>query len=96
MIFQLSIIDSFRIDSGLIHPDSDWMMLSPEQIEQLKLLHGTSYQRRLDFENAVYQDRNGWGHTGNKLHDKQIDELKLKMEALFRIRTIPDRSGSSE
>lgn len=91
MIFQLSIIDSFRIDSSLIQQDSVRTLFSPEQQDQFKSMHGLSFQRRLDFENTVFKDRVGWVFTGNKLQDKLIAELRLKAEDTFRVRNTKGR-----
>lgn len=85
LIFNSSIIDSFKIDSTLIMEKLDKSLFSTEQISSLKALHGKSYSHKIDFENDVFKSNNLWEKTGNKLNDKEIDEKILLIESLFRV-----------
>lgn len=85
-IFNYARIDSFKIDSTLVNNELNKDEYSPEQIDGLKLLHGTAYSHKIDFENSVFSGKEEWSYSGNKLSDKNIDDKKQFLEELFRVR----------
>ena len=86
LIFNYSLVDSFKVDSTLVIEKLDKTKFSEQQIAALNALHGKSFSHKLDFENAVFGNNNLWRKTGNKLEDRIMDEKILLIEELFRIK----------
>ncbi len=88
LIFNYSIVDSFRIDSTLIIEKLDTDRFSEEQIAELKNLHGKSFSHKIDFEKAVFTNSNLWNKSGNKLEDRELDEKVSLIEEIFRVTSL--------
>jgi PiT family inorganic phosphate transporter len=84
-IFHYAIIDSFRIDSMLLLQSVSYNQFSYDQIEEIKRLHGKSFNHKIEFDEAVFYDNEQWGLNGARLRDKGIKEKKIIIENLFRV-----------
>jgi hypothetical protein len=58
---------------------------SYDQIEEIKRLHGKSFNHKIEFDEAVFYDNEQWGLNGARLRDKGIKEKKIIIENLFRV-----------
>ena len=84
-IFHYAIIDSFKIDSMLAKQSLSSNQFSPDEIEEIKKLHGKTFSHKIDFDAAVFNDVNKWGLNGDLLRDKSILEKKNLIQNIFRI-----------
>jgi PiT family inorganic phosphate transporter len=86
-IFHYAIIDSFKIDSILVlkslsHNDD---LFKHDQIEEIKRLHGKSFSHKIDFNAAVFYNKNQWEMNGDLLRDKHISDKKVLIQNIFRV-----------
>lgn len=85
LIFNYSLIDSFQIDSTKFMKEFDTKILSNEQVEEIKKLHGKAFSHKIDLNEALFNKSILWKKTGDKLTDREL-ELKISLiEELFRI-----------
>jgi len=84
-IFNYSIIDSFRIDSLRLQKHLNELKLNKEQIENIKQLHNKTFSHKVDFIQALFQDKEEWRLTGDKLVDIEKENKKLLLEEIFRV-----------
>jgi len=87
MIFQYSIVDSFRIDTAKIAGFVKDGSLSMDRFSSLKLKQGKTFKNKLDFENSLFENDTVWIATGKKLDDKETELLKSKIGEAFRIQS---------
>lgn len=85
MIFNYSIVDSFKIDSVKLKESLDISNFSSEQIEEVKKLHGRTFNHKIDFKESVFENNNLWKFTGDKLSDRQLEDKILQLEDFFRV-----------
>lgn len=83
-IFQLSKVDSFKIDSNKVKDFYKSKLLSENQFSFIKLYHGKSFSHKIDFQKAIFNE-SSWKSNGDKLHDNEINKLKELLENNFRI-----------
>ena len=86
-IFHYAIIDSFKIDSMLVLQslsDND-NLFTHNQIEEIKRLHGKSFSHKIDFDAAVFYNKNQWELNGDLLRDKHISDKKILIQNIFRV-----------
>lgn len=84
-IFHLAAIDSFRVDTTLVHT-LDTLWFSPAEIASIAAHHGRSFAHQLDFANTVFAAESVWAPTGDPLADKILQQKKRSVETLLRIR----------
>lgn len=84
-IFHYAIIDSFKIDSMLVLQLLSDNLFAYDQIEEIKRLHGKSFSHKIDFDTAVFYDKNQWELNGNLLRDKNISDKKILIQNIFRV-----------
>ncbi len=87
MIFQYSIVDSFRIDTAKIAGFVKDGTLSMDRLSSLKLKQGKTFKHKLDFENSLFENDTVWIATGKKLDDKETELLKSSIGEVFRIQS---------
>ncbi|MBK7630506.1 MAG: inorganic phosphate transporter [Ignavibacteriales bacterium] len=92
-IFNYALIDSFKIDSSLVNTLPEKYDFTETEKNQLKKLHGKSFNHKIDFEDAVYSNLPMWSLSADKLKDKAILEKKIIIEELFRV-SIKNKSSS--
>lgn len=92
LIFNYSIVDSFKIDSMLILDKLELNKFSEEQISQLKTLHGKAFSHKVDFEKAVFGSSSLWNKSGDKLADRELAERMSLVENLFRVKDLKSNS----
>lgn len=85
-IFQLAVVDSFRIDTTMVNAKLDKKNFSDEQLKEIKLLHGKSFGYKIDFERTLFSKNDVWLQSGNKLEDRFLSEKKASLENIFRIK----------
>jgi inorganic phosphate transporter, PiT family len=83
-IYQYATIDSFRIDSAKIAA-LDSIGTEPETIDVIRLHHGREFSHKIDFDAVVFADSTAWMPTGNKLHDKEMQQRRTTIEELMRV-----------
>lgn len=87
MIFSYALIDSFKVDSLLLIKTDRSVILSSEQIDEIKKLHGSAFSHKIDFDKAVFNSSPDWMPDGDKLRDKVILEKRAYIENLFRVKS---------
>lgn len=87
-IFHYAIIDSFKIDSILLAQSLSDNLLTYDQIEEIKRLHGKSFSHKIDFDAAIFSNKDQWGLNGDLLRDKNISDKKNLIQNIFRIAPI--------
>lgn len=92
LIFNYSIVDSFKIDSMLILDKLELNKFSEEQISQLKTLDGKAFSHKVDFEKAVFGSSSLWNKSGDKLADRELAERMSLVENLFRVKDLKSNS----
>ncbi len=87
LIFQYSIVDSFRIDTTKIAHFVKDGTLSADRFASIKLKQGKTFKHKLDFEHALFENDSIWNATGKKLDDKETEVLKSSIGEVFRIQS---------
>lgn len=85
LIFNYSIIDSFKIDSSVVNEKINYELFTPEEINELKNLHCKSFSHKIDFEKYIEENLSHWYTNGDRLHDKILKDKINLIEELFRV-----------
>lgn len=85
-IFNYSLIDSFVVDSNKVNRSLPGLGFTKDEKDFLKSLHSKSYSHKIDFEKDLFLSTEIWKSNGNKLREKEIDQKRLIIEQLFRIK----------
>lgn len=80
-IIELSEVDSILIDSTLIDRILDPDMFTYCQLKSLKKLHGQLFVYKWQLKDKLQKMCKDWRYTGDKLHDRDINE---KLNIIFR------------
>lgn len=86
LIFQYSIIDSFKVDTARISSLSKMNLISQERFLSVKAKHGKKFSHKVDFEKSLFDKDTLWASTGNKLLDKETEKLKSDLLDAFRVK----------
>lgn len=92
LIFNLALVDSFKVDTLLFNDFPDAYKYTPIQKAIISGLQGKSFSHKMDFQQAVFVD-SVWTKTGNKLEDREMNEKMLALEDLFRVKTNNKKSN---
>ncbi len=85
-IFNYSLIDSFVVDSNKVNRSLPGLGFTKDEKDFLKSLHSKSYSHKIDFEKDLFLSTEIWKSNGNKLREKEIEQKRLIIEQLFRIK----------
>ena len=80
-VIELSEVDSILIDSTLIDRILDPDMFTYCQLKSLKKLHGQLFVYKWQLKDKLQKMCKDWRYTGDKLHDRDINE---KLNVIFR------------
>ncbi len=80
-VIELSEVDSILIDSTLIDVLLDPDMFTYCQLKSLKKLHGQLFVYKWQLKDKLQKICKDWRYTGDRLHDRDIDE---KLKIIFR------------
>ncbi len=80
-VIELSEVDSILIDSNLVNQILDPDMFTYCQLKSLKKLHGQLFIYKWQLKDKLQKICKDWRYTGDKLHDKDINE---KLNIIFR------------
>ncbi|MCX7875476.1 MAG: anion permease [Melioribacteraceae bacterium] len=86
LIFQYSIIDSFKVDSNKIKFLLTDKLINENQYNFIKKNHGMNFKHKLDFENHLFNKNNFWKPTGNKTIDSNLMNAKELVENQLRVK----------